>query len=153
MKLKDKIDAEIKSAMLSKNADRLKALRNIKSLIMVAETENGKTGELNEERELAVLQKAAKQRKESIDIFKTNSREELADAELKELLIIEEFLPKQMSDNEIMERVLLIILEGGYTGIKSIGLVIKEFNTKFPGQDGKQVSRWIKSVLDPITII
>ncbi len=147
MTLKENIDKQIKEAMLSKNADRLKALRGIKQLIVLAETEKGKSGELNSEKEIAVLQKAAKQRKESADIFAQNGRQSLADAELSELAVIEEFLPKKMSIEDITSTLQQIITDGNYSTIKDMGTVMKAFNTQYPGQDGKEISNIIKSIL------
>lgn len=149
MTLKEQIDADIKKAMLAKDSNKLRALRGIKSMILVAETEKGKAGELNSEREMAVLQKAAKQRRESLDVYVQQDREDLAQIERDELAIIEQYLPKAMSFEEIQKEVDQIIIAGNYNDIKSMGIIMKEFSSKFSGQDGKLVSTVIKNTLVP----
>ena len=102
MSLKQRIDAEIKKAMLSKENDRLRALRGIKSLILLAESEKENRSGLSEKIEWQILTKAAKQRKDSAEIYNQQSRNDLAEKELLELKVIEEFLPKQMLEEEII---------------------------------------------------
>ena len=97
MSLKQQIDGDIKSAMLAKNKEELMALRSIKSLILLAETEKGVSAEITSEAESKLLMKAAKQRKESAEIFQKEGRDELAQKELLELAVISRYLPKQMS--------------------------------------------------------
>src|SRR5690606_31881468 len=101
MSLKQQIDADLKKAMLAKNKEELEALRSIKSMILLAETEKGGTGEVSEEAANKLLMKAAKQRKESADIFQQQNRQDLADRELFQLEVINRYLPKQLSEEEI----------------------------------------------------
>jgi len=105
MSLKTDIEAQIKQAMLKKEKTRLTALRAIKALILLAETEKGAKEELTKELELKLLTKAAKQRKDSFQIYKEQNREDLAVVESAELIVIEEFLPKQLSYDEVMAEV------------------------------------------------
>jgi uncharacterized protein YqeY len=97
MSLKQQIDTDIKKAMLAKNKEELEALRGIKSLILLAETEKGISADISSETESKLLMKAAKQRKESADIFTQQGRKDLADKELLQLEIISRYLPKQLS--------------------------------------------------------
>ena len=96
MSLKQQIDADIKKAMLAKEKDELRTLRSIKSLILLAETEKGGADELSEDTEVKLLTKAAKQRKESADIYQSQGREDLARTELVEYEVISRYLPKQL---------------------------------------------------------
>src|SRR5690606_10269108 len=100
MSLKENIEIQIKKAMLAKDKDRLRALRSIKSLIMLEETKGGEKG-MSEEVEMAILTKAAKQRRDSAEIYQQQKREDLATVELAELEIINEFLPKQLNEKEL----------------------------------------------------
>src|SRR3989337_2344633 len=100
MSLKQQIDNDIKKAMLAKNKEELEALRAIKSLILLAETDKSSTGELSADTENKLLQKAVKQRKESSEIFQQQGRKELADKENVQLEVISRYLPKQLSEGE-----------------------------------------------------
>ncbi|MEQ9297673.1 MAG: GatB/YqeY domain-containing protein [Cyclobacteriaceae bacterium] len=148
MALKATIEGEIKTAMLAKDKDRLRALRSIKSLIMLAETEKGVQAELTEDAEMAILVKAAKQRKDSLDVFEKQGRQDLADIEKQELGVIEEFLPKQMSEDEIRTELEKIVNELGASSIKEMGKVMGVASKKMAGKaDNKKVSEIIKSLL------
>ena len=103
MSLKQQIDQDIKQAMLAKNKEELEALRAIKSLILLAETEKGGSGEVATDVENKLLMKAAKQRKESADIFQQQNRVDLADKELKQLEVINRYLPKKLNEAELTE--------------------------------------------------
>src|SRR6478736_4627514 len=109
MSLKTQIDNDIKQAMLAKNKEELEALRSIKSMILLAETEKGGSGDITSEVENKLLMKAAKQRKESADIFQKENRAELAQRELVQLEVINRYLPKQLSEDEIVTEVKKII--------------------------------------------
>src|SRR6187402_2989285 len=100
MSLKQQIDNDIKKAMLAKNKEELEALRSIKSLILLAETEKGGAGDISSDAENKLLMKAAKQRKESADIFQQQNRKDLAEREILQLDIISRYLPKQLSEEE-----------------------------------------------------
>ena len=148
MALKAKIEGEIKSAMLAKDKDRLRALRSIKSLIMLAETEKAGHAELTEEVEMALLVKAAKQRKDSLDVFEKQGRQDLAEVEKQELGVIEEFLPKQLSEDEMRAEIEKIVAEVGATSIKEMGKVMGVASKKLAGRvDNKKMSEIIKSLL------
>jgi uncharacterized protein YqeY len=148
MSLKQQIDNDIKKAMLAKNKEELEALRGIKSMILLAETEKGIPGDISTEVESKLLMKAAKQRKESADIFKTQNRADLADRELKQLEIINRYLPKQLSENDIIEAVASIIAEVGAKGPQDMGKVMGAATKKLAGQaDGKVISDLVKKIL------
>jgi uncharacterized protein YqeY len=148
MYLKQRIDEEIKIAMKAQDKDSLPALRAIKSLILLAETETGNKLELTEEKELQLLMKAAKQRKDSADIFTQQNREDLAKTELIQLAIIEKFLPKMLSEAEVTEIIKEIIARTGVTSAKEMGKVMGIATKELAGQaDNKTVSAIIKGLL------
>ena len=141
MRLKTKMEAQIKQAMLSKDKDRLRTLRAIKSQILLAEREKGVIGEITEETELKILQKAAKQRKDSLEIYEQQNREDLANVERVELQIIEEFLPQQLSEEQVESIVKEVIDQVGAVGTQDMGKVMGAATTKLAGQaDGKIIS-------------
>lgn len=148
MGLQTEIEGGIKKAMLAKDQDRLRTLRAIKSAILLAGTEKGATGELSEDAELKLLMKAAKQRKDSIEIFKDQNRADLQEKEEVELAIIEEFLPAQMSEAELTKKLKVIIEKVGATSPKDMGKVMGMANKEFGGQaDGKTISTITKQLL------
>ena len=148
MNLKSNIEGEIKKAMLAKEKDRLRALRAIKSMILLAETEKGGGEGLTEEVEVKILTKAAKQRRDSLEVYRNQSREDLASVEQAELLVIEEFLPKQMSEEELMKEVKILIDEIGASGMADMGKVMGAATGKFAGKaDGKTISGIVRSLL------
>ncbi|MDJ1499262.1 GatB/YqeY domain-containing protein [Xanthocytophaga agilis] len=149
MSLKSQIDNDIKQAMLAKDKDALTALRSIKSLILLEETKEGTVGgDLKAEEELKLLTKAAKQRRESADIFKTQGREDLSSKELAELAIIERYLPKQLSAEELEAKVKDILTRVGAKGPADMGKVMGVATKELAGQaDGKVVSETVKRLL------
>lgn len=148
MALKDKIDAAIKTAMLAKQQNRLLALRSIKSLILLEETKEGAGGGLSEESELKILNKAAKQRRDSLDIYRQQGRTDLAEKEEAELSVIEEFLPKQISAEELESKVREIIQQVGASGPGDMGKVMGAASKSLAGQaDGKNISETVKRLL------
>jgi len=147
MSLKTQIDADIKQAMLAKNQDDLRALRAIKSLILLAETEGGTKGELNEEQEMKLLTKAAKQRRDSADIFRKEGRTDLEKKEVDELSIIEKYLPKQMSEAELTAAVKAIIEKVGAKGPQDMGKVMGASKELAGKADGKAISEAVKKLL------
>ena len=147
MSLKLNIETEIKKAMLAKDKDRLRALRGIKSLIMLEETKGGNQS-VSEADELKILTKAAKQRRDSADIYQQQNREDLASVELAELEIINEFLPKQLSEGEIEFELKRIMAEVGAEGPKDMGKVMGAATKQLAGKaDGKTISQKVKSLL------
>ncbi len=148
MSLKNKIEEGIKQAMLNKEKDRLRTLRAIKSQILLVATEKGNSGELTEEAESKILQKAAKQRRDSLEIYEQQNRGDLADVERIELSIIEEFLPKQLSEEEVEVVVREIINQVGTEGSQNMGKVMGAATKKLAGQaDGKLISSIARKLL------
>ncbi len=149
MALKQNIESEIKSAMLAKDKIRLSALRAIKSLILLEETKSGAKAEITEEDEMKLLTKAAKQRKDSADIYQQQGRSDLYDIEMAELKIIQEYLPTAFSDEELTEAVKAIIAETGAAGPKDIGKVMGAASKQLAGKaDGKAISEKVKALLN-----
>jgi uncharacterized protein len=148
MALKELIDADIKQAMLAKDKDALRALRGIKSLILLEETKEGGSGEVGDDASLRILTKAAKQRRESAEIYKTQNRQDLADSELAEVSIIERYLPKQLSAEELDARISQIIAETGAAGPADMGKVMGVASKSLAGQaEGKAISETVKRLL------
>lgn len=150
MNLKQQIDGDIKKAMLSKNKEELEALRSIKSLILLAETEKGGSADISGDAEKKLLMKAAKQRKESAEIFEAQNRKDLAERELIQLEVINRYLPKQLSEEEIKLALQNVIQEVGATGPQDMGKVMGVATRKLAGQaDGKAISELVKKLLSP----
>lgn len=148
MDLKQTIEADIKQAMLAKDKDRLRALRGIKSMILLAETEKGAEGALSEEAGMKLLTKAAKQRKDSADLYEENGRQDLAATERAELEVINSYLPKQLSEAELKEALKQIIEETGAVGIQDIGKVMGVASKRLAGKaEGKLISFHAKNLL------
>ncbi|MCH7398568.1 GatB/YqeY domain-containing protein [Belliella sp. DSM 107340] len=148
MSLKLSVESEIKKAMLAKDKDRLRALRAIKSLIMLEETKGGAAESLSEDDEMKLLTKAAKQRRDSADIYKEQGREDLLAVELAELEIISEFLPKQLTEEELEVELKKLIAEAGAEGPKDMGKVMGLASKALAGKaDGKAISMKVKSLL------
>jgi len=148
MSLITKIDAEIKSAMLAKQEARLRGLRAIKAALLLAKTEKGVSEELTEEAELKAVQKQIKQRKDSIEIYKQQKRADLAKIEEDELAVLEEFMPKQMSAEELRTAIEQLVAELGVSDSKEMGKVIGAANKALSGKsDGKSIADMVKQVL------
>lgn len=148
MSLKQQIDNDIKKAMLAKNKEELEALRSIKSLILLAETDKGAAAEISSDAENKLLMKAAKQRKESADIFKQQNRSDLADKELFQLEVINKYLPKQLSEQEIENALKSIIQQVNAKSPQDMGKVMGVATKSLAGQaDGKVVSEIVKRLL------
>ena len=149
MALKQNIESEIKSAMLAKDKTRLSALRSIKSLILLEETKSGAKAEITEDDEMKLLTKAAKQRKDSADIYQQQNRADLYEVEMAELKIIQEFLPEAFSDEELTEAVKAILAETGAAGPKDMGKVMGAASKQLAGKaDGKAISEKVKALLN-----
>lgn len=148
MSLKVKIDGAIKAAMLAKDQSRLLALRSIKSLILLEETKEGGSDGLSEEAETKILNKAAKQRRDSLEIYQKQGRADLAEKEQAELSVIEEFLPKQLTVEELKEKVAAIISQVGASSPADMGKVMGVASKSLAGQaDGKAISDVVKQLL------
>jgi uncharacterized protein YqeY len=150
MPLKDTIDAGIKQAMLAKDKVRLTALRSIKSQILLAETAEGASATgLSDDQEQKLLIKAAKQRRDSAATYKEQFRSDLEETELAELAIIEEFLPQQLSEADLVEKLVGIIQRVGATGPSDLGKVMGVAARELAGQaDGKAISQTVSSLLN-----
>ena len=148
MALEQQIMAEMKEAMKSKNEAVLRALRAIKAEIIKAKTESGAPAELDEATEQKFLQKMMKQRKDSLDIFEKQGREDLAIKEREEMAVIEKFLPKQLTESEIKEAVASIIKETGASSGADMGKVMGVASKQLAGKaDGKTISAVVKELL------
>jgi len=148
MSLEVKIMAEMKDAMKSKNEAVLRALRAIKAEIIKAKTEPGANGEIDEATEQKFLQKMMKQRKDSLDIFVKQGREDLAEKEREEMAVIERFLPKQLTEAEIKEALKNIIAETGASSAADMGKVMGVASKQLAGlADGKTISAIVKEML------
>lgn len=149
MGLKETIDQEIKKAMLAKKKDELTALRSIKSAILLAETEKSAGTALAEDAELKLLTKAAKQRKDSADLYLKEGRNDLAEKELFELEVINRFLPKQLTEDEIRGELMKIIDTVKATGPQDMGKVMGVATKDLAGRaDGKIISDIVKELLN-----
>jgi uncharacterized protein len=148
MNLEQKVMGEMKDAMKSKNEAVLRSLRAIKAEIIKAKTEPGANGEIDEATEQKFLQKMVKQRKDSLDIFEKQGREDLATKEKEELEVILRFMPKQMDEAEITETVKNIISETGATSAADLGKVMGIASKQLAGKaDGKMLSGIVKALL------
>lgn len=148
MGLQDKVMEAMKAAMKSKDTQSLEALRSVKSALLLAQTETGSKQEISEEEEIKILQKQVKQRKDSAAIYKEQGREDLAEPELLQAKVIEQFLPKQLSVEEVSKIVDEIITETGASSMADMGKVMGIASGKLAGKaDGKTISTVVKSRL------
>lgn len=148
MNLEQKIMAELKTAMLSKDEKAVRSLRAIKAAIILAKTSEGAGGEIKEEDEIKLLQKLVKQRKDSLEIFQQQNRSDLAQKEQEEIEVIEKFLPKQLSPEELKEAVAKIIAETGASSAADMGKVMGVATKQLAGKaDGKTISALVKELL------
>jgi len=148
MSLQDKVMAEMKSAMKAKDSTKLEALRAVKGAILLANTESSSKDGLSKEEENKLLQKLVKQRKDSAQIYKEQGREDLAEPELAQAEVIEQFLPEQMSEAEIEAEVEKIIADTGASGMQDMGKVMGLASGKLAGKaDGKTISTVVRKKL------
>ncbi len=148
MALKEIIENGIKDAMRARDADRLRALRAVKSLILLEETSGTNFGPISVETEMKILMKAAKQRKDSLEIYVAQNRPDLAEKEQVELAIIEEFLPNQLSDQELTDRITSIIFNLGANSPTDMGKVMGVATKELAGlADGKVISAKVGALL------
>ena len=148
MSLEQKVMAELKTAMLAKNEGGLRGLRAIKAAIIIAKTAEGAGGELKEEDETKLLQKLIKQRKDSLEIYQQQQRADLAQKEQEEIAVIERFLPKQLSAEELKAVLTKIIAETGAASPADMGKVMGAATKQLAGQaDGKTISAAVKELL------
>lgn len=150
MNLFDKISDDIKKAMLAREKVRLEALRGAKKEFLEAKTAKGANGELSDETATKILVKMVKQRKESARIYEENNRPELAENELAEAAVLEEYLPKQLSPEELEAELKAIITETGATGPREMGKVMGVASKRLAGRaEGKAISGTVKKLLNP----
>ena len=148
MALEQTIMAEMKKAMLAKDEKTLRAVRAIKAAIILAKTSEGSGGELKEEDEVKMLQKLVKQRKDSLAIYQQQNRPDLAQKEQEEIEVIERFLPKQLSNDELKEKVSAIISSTGASSPADMGKVMGVATKQLAGvADGKAISAMVKELL------
>jgi uncharacterized protein YqeY len=148
MGLQQRVMEDMKAAMRAKDTLALESLRAIKSALLLAQTETGPGTELSEEAEVKLVQKLVKQRKDSAVIYKEQGREDLAEPELAQALIIEKFLPEQLGEEGIEKVVVQTIEAVGASGMKDMGKVMGIVSQKLAGQaDGKTISTIVKKNL------
>lgn len=148
MSLFDKISADIKAAMLARDKVRLEALRGIKKEFLEAKTAKGSDGELHDDAATKILVRMVKQRKESAEIFSQNNRAELAEEELAQARVIEEYLPKQLSEEELTAALKAIIEKVGATSAKDMGKVMGTATKELAGKaEGKAISAKVRELL------
>lgn len=149
MPLEEKVMSELKTAMLAKDEKALRGLRAIKSAIINAKTAEGAGGKLKEEDEIKMLQKLVKQRKDSLEIYEKQNREDLASKEREEIEVIEKFLPKQMDEAELKTVISKIINETGASSPADMGKVMGAANKQLAGKaDGKTIAEVVKEMLN-----
>jgi len=151
MGLEEKIMTDLKAAMIAKDEKALRSLRAIKAAIIIAKTSEGAGGVLKEEDEVKLLQKLVKQRKDSLEIFEKQNRGDLAQKEKEEIEVIEKFLPKQMSPDELRVVIEAIINETGAASPADMGKVMGMANKQLAGKaDGKTIAAMVKDLLTHI---
>lgn len=148
MSLSTQIMEAMKTAMKAKDSVALEALRAIKSGILLAQTESGAKEEISEEDEIKLLQRLVKQRKDSATIYEQQNRLDLAEPELAQIKIIEQFLPEQLSEAEVEQIISKIITENNFSGMQAMGQVMGLANKELAGKaDGKTISGLVKKLL------
>ncbi len=148
MALEQTINDAIKTAMLAKDQVKLRGLRAIKAAVILAKTSEGAGGELKEEDEIKLLQKLVKSRKDSLEIYQKQNREDLAQKEQEEIAVIESYLPQQLGEAELKEIIAGIIRDTGATAAADIGKVMAAATKQLAGRaDGKTISAVAKSLL------
>ena len=148
MSLEQKIMTELKTAMLARDEKGLRSLRAVKAAILLAKTSEGAGNELKEEDEVKLLQKLVKQRKDSLEIYQQQNRPDLAKKEQEEIEVIEKFLPRQLSVDELKQELLIVIAEAGASTAADMGKVMGAATKKLAGKaDGKTISVLVKELL------
>jgi len=148
MSLKQRIEQDLKQAIRGQEKDAIRALRAIKSMILLAETEKGASGDLTEETELSMLSKAVKQRKDSAQLYQDQGRDDLAAIERSEIEIINNYLPKQLTETELSDILKEIIAKLDADGPKDMGKVMGVATKQLKGQaDGGKIAAKVKELL------
>lgn len=149
MSLTDRINTDMKEAMKAKDQVTLRGVRAIKSAIMLLLTEAGAAKELTEDQEIQILQKLVKTRRDSLDIYKQQNREDLAAKELEEIEVIERYLPKQLSDEEVAAIIADIVAQTGAISMKDMGKVMGLASKQLAGKaDNRKISEMVKAKLN-----
>ena len=148
MNLEEKVMIDLKTAMLAKDEKSLRSLRAIKAAIINTKTAEGFSGEVKEEDEVKLLQKLVKQRKDSLEIFEKQNREDLASKEREEIEVIEKFLPMQISGDELKSIIAKIVEKSGSSSPADMGKVMGMANKELAGKaDGKTIASIVKDIL------
>jgi uncharacterized protein YqeY len=148
MSLEEKVMAQMKDAMKAKDEALLRGLRAIKAEIIKAKTDPGANGVVTEDGEMKILQKLVKSRKDSLEIYQTQNRPDLATKESEEIAVIEKFLPQQLSETELKEEISKIISAVGATGPQDMGKVMGTASKQLAGKaDGKAIAATVKELL------
>jgi uncharacterized protein YqeY len=148
MSLEQTINADIKTAMLAKDANALTSLRAVKAAILLAKTAEGAKGELSTDDETMIVQKLVKQRKDSLEIFEQQNRADLAEKERQEIAVIEKYLPAQLSPEELKAALQQIIAETGASSPADMGKVMGAASKALSGKaEGKAISSMVKELL------
>lgn len=148
MNLFDKVSDDIRKAMLARDKVRLEALRGAKKEFLEAKTAKGANGDLSDEKAVAITVKMVKQRKESAKIYIENNRSELAESELAEAAVLEEYLPRQLSEEELEAELRAIIAETGASSMKEMGKVMGVASKRLAGRaDGRAINAKVKELL------
>jgi len=148
--LKEKLEADLKDAMLAKDRIRVRTLRSLRAAMLEKEIElrSGGSASVSDEVALSVIQKQAKQRRDSIDQFVSANREDLAETEREELRVIEEYLPEQLTDEDVRREVVKIVGETGAESMKDMGRVMGEAMKRLKGKaDGRLIQTIVKELL------
>ncbi|MET2983849.1 GatB/YqeY domain-containing protein [Aureibaculum conchae] len=148
MSLQGKVMGKLKEAMKAKDTVALESLRAIKSAILLAQTESGAKQDLTEAEELKLLQKLVKQRRDSATLYQEQGRTDLAEPELAQVAVIEQFLPEQMNEEDLKKVIAEIVSKTGATSMKDMGKVMGMASKQLAGKaDGKTISNVVKSLL------
>lgn len=151
MKLQERIMADMKTAMKAKDKVALESLRAIKAEILKAQTEKGAKEELTQEQEIKLLQRLVKQRKDSASLYSEQNRNDLAEPELLQVAVIEKFLPKQLTEAELISIITDIVTEVGASSPKDMGKVMGAANKKLSGKaEGRLISTVVKNILNSL---
>lgn len=148
MSIFDEVSAGIKTAMKARDHERLEALKGIKAELLLIKTAPGGNGEVSDSDAIKALVRMNKQRKESADIYTQQNRKDLADVELAQAAVIEEFLPKQLSDDELTQAIKAVIAQVGAQSMKDMGKVMGVATKQLAGKaEGKAISAKVKQLL------
>jgi hypothetical protein len=148
MNLSDRINEDIKEAMKARDKDRLEAVRNIKKVMIEARSSKGAGSELTDDETLKIIQKLAKQGRESATIYEQQGRPDLFQQEMAQVVVYESYLPSKLSDAELADAVRLIIEKSGATSIRDMGKVMGLASRELAGKaDGKDIAEKVKSLL------